>query len=207
MATKEPGSRSSDTTRRIMDATLDLIARDGLRAVTHRSVAAEADVATGLITYHFGSVEQLIRTVCESVIDSQTRRLEKLRIKVERSRLSEEEMVDLLSRHVARLLRPRVHREAVVGYELSIEIARGRADIGTVVAWDDEASRLCRGIVAAIGRPAADADAFVALLEGLSYLQTVNRDPSYVDRVVRPSLRLFIAGTTQRSDSSRLQSI
>ncbi|HTO56220.1 MAG TPA: TetR family transcriptional regulator [Pseudomonadales bacterium] len=45
----------------ILDATLRLIATDGVDAVTHRRVAAAAGVPLGSTTYYFESREQLLR--------------------------------------------------------------------------------------------------------------------------------------------------
>lgn len=46
---------------RIIAATLDLIAREGVAGVSHRKVAAAADVPLGSMTYHFDGMEQLLR--------------------------------------------------------------------------------------------------------------------------------------------------
>ena len=45
----------------ILSATLDIIAADGLDAVTHRRVAETAGVSPGSTTHHFSSREDLIR--------------------------------------------------------------------------------------------------------------------------------------------------
>jgi DNA-binding transcriptional regulator YbjK len=45
----------------ILDAALRLIASHGIDSVTHRRVAAEADVPLGSTTYYFESREQLLR--------------------------------------------------------------------------------------------------------------------------------------------------
>lgn len=47
--------------RAIVEATLELIARHGLDAVTHRRVAALAGVSPGSTTHHFDSREELVR--------------------------------------------------------------------------------------------------------------------------------------------------
>ncbi|MFF8594789.1 TetR/AcrR family transcriptional regulator [Streptomyces sp. NPDC015220] len=46
---------------RIIDATLDLIADEGLAAVSHRRIAARAGVPLGSMTYHFDGIDQLLR--------------------------------------------------------------------------------------------------------------------------------------------------
>ncbi|MGW5070066.1 TetR/AcrR family transcriptional regulator [Streptomyces cyaneofuscatus] len=45
---------------RIIDAALRVIAADGIAGLSHRTVAAEADVPLGSTTYHFGSLDELL---------------------------------------------------------------------------------------------------------------------------------------------------
>ncbi|WP_454856774.1 TetR/AcrR family transcriptional regulator [Promicromonospora soli] len=51
----DPGRRE-----RILDAALDLIARDGSAGVTYRSVAEAADVPMGSMTYHFPTRDDML---------------------------------------------------------------------------------------------------------------------------------------------------
>ncbi|MFF0739224.1 TetR/AcrR family transcriptional regulator [Streptomyces sp. NPDC004111] len=46
---------------RIIDAALDLIADEGVAGISHRKVAARAGVPLGSMTYHFQSMEELLR--------------------------------------------------------------------------------------------------------------------------------------------------
>lgn len=46
---------------RILDATLDLIAEDGVAGVSHRKVAARAGVPLGSMTYHFSGIDAVLR--------------------------------------------------------------------------------------------------------------------------------------------------
>ncbi|MGW8485047.1 TetR/AcrR family transcriptional regulator [Streptomyces sp. NPDC055886] len=45
---------------RIIDAALALIATEGIAGLSHRTVAAEADVPLGSTTYHFASLDELL---------------------------------------------------------------------------------------------------------------------------------------------------
>lgn len=54
-------AKGEQTRTRILDAVLRVIAREGTRGVTHRSVAAEADVQLSLTTYYFSDIDELIR--------------------------------------------------------------------------------------------------------------------------------------------------
>ncbi|MBH0246908.1 TetR family transcriptional regulator, partial [Streptomyces cavourensis] len=49
-----------DRRTRIIDAALRVIVADGIAGLSHRSVAAEADVPLGSTTYHFGSLDELL---------------------------------------------------------------------------------------------------------------------------------------------------
>ncbi|MEV0979398.1 MULTISPECIES: TetR family transcriptional regulator [unclassified Streptomyces] len=46
---------------RILDATLDVIADEGIAHVSHRRIAARAGVPLGSMTYHFKGIDQLLR--------------------------------------------------------------------------------------------------------------------------------------------------
>ncbi len=66
MNSKRRGKRSArepaeDRRSTILDATLRLIATDGVDSITHRRVATAADVPLGSTTYYFESREQLLR--------------------------------------------------------------------------------------------------------------------------------------------------
>src|SRR3954447_15361559 len=44
---------------RLLDAALDVLVTDGAAGMTHRKVAARADVPLGSVTYHFASLAEL----------------------------------------------------------------------------------------------------------------------------------------------------
>ncbi len=52
--------RGERSRRAILEATLRVIARGGVDAVTHRRVAAEAGVSHGTTTYHFASRDEIV---------------------------------------------------------------------------------------------------------------------------------------------------
>ncbi|MCB1698647.1 MAG: TetR family transcriptional regulator [Halioglobus sp.] len=62
-AAKQAGTRPArgeHTRLKILDAALDIMIEDGMRAVRHRAVAKRAGVALGSTTYHFSNIEELI---------------------------------------------------------------------------------------------------------------------------------------------------
>lgn len=58
---------SVDKQTQILDAVLAVLGRNGLAGVTMRAVAAEADVALGLMNYHFEDKDALIAAALERV--------------------------------------------------------------------------------------------------------------------------------------------
>ncbi|MEU1053289.1 TetR family transcriptional regulator [Streptomyces sp. NPDC005876] len=52
----DPGRRD-----RILAATLDLIAEEGVAGVSHRRIASRAGVPLGSMTYHFGGMDEVLR--------------------------------------------------------------------------------------------------------------------------------------------------
>ncbi|MBS1878888.1 MAG: TetR/AcrR family transcriptional regulator [Actinobacteria bacterium] len=60
MASRAGNESSAAGRLALLDATVRVVARDGLDGVSYRSVAAEAGTTPGLVFYHFGSREALI---------------------------------------------------------------------------------------------------------------------------------------------------
>ncbi len=52
--------RGEQTRQKILEATLNVIAREGVRGTTHRAVAKEASVQLSLTTYYFRDLNELI---------------------------------------------------------------------------------------------------------------------------------------------------
>ena len=76
--TRARRARGEQTRLKILDAVLKVIAREGTRGVTHRSVAAEAGVQLSLTTYYFSDIGALIREALARDPDS-VRLLDQLR--------------------------------------------------------------------------------------------------------------------------------
>src|SRR3954463_3134778 len=60
----------------LIHAAVGLIAREGLAAVSHRTVAKAADVPLGATTYYFASKTELLREALEVLADLEIRGLE-----------------------------------------------------------------------------------------------------------------------------------
>lgn len=61
----DPGRRD-----RLVDVTIDLIAEIGVVGVSHRKIAARADVPVGSLAYHFGGMHELLQEAFTRFADS-----------------------------------------------------------------------------------------------------------------------------------------
>src|SRR3954453_19787998 len=68
-------SRGEARIEEILRATLDLIRRDGLGAVTHRTVADASGVPLGSLTYYFATKQDLLRAALRLFVADDVARL------------------------------------------------------------------------------------------------------------------------------------
>ncbi|MGH2878819.1 MAG: TetR/AcrR family transcriptional regulator [Solirubrobacteraceae bacterium] len=73
---------------RILRATLDLIAAEGVAGVTNRRVATAAGVSLGSLTYHFDSQSELLRESLLLYVEQETARRETVARELEREGVS-----------------------------------------------------------------------------------------------------------------------
>lgn len=69
MTTDGRKARGEARRRQLIDATLEVIARDGLAGLTHRAVAEQAGVPLASASYHFAGLEELAATAFDQVTD------------------------------------------------------------------------------------------------------------------------------------------
>lgn len=62
-------ARGQARRRRLIDAAIAVLARDGLAGLTHRAVAAEAGVPLASASYHFAGIDDLILTAMRHATD------------------------------------------------------------------------------------------------------------------------------------------
>ena len=61
--------RGEQTRRRILDATLEVIAQEGVRGTTHRAIARQAGVQLSLTTYYFRDLNELLSLAFRTFMD------------------------------------------------------------------------------------------------------------------------------------------
>jgi len=80
----------------IADAAAAIFRADGLHAVTHRAVAAHADVPLAATTYYFSSLEELRRAAVHVVHERETARMRDVLAAVSRRRRGPEETATIV---------------------------------------------------------------------------------------------------------------
>jgi DNA-binding transcriptional regulator YbjK len=157
---------ATDTRDRILRTTLELIGREGIAAVTNRSVAAAAGVSLGSLTYHFESQVDLLRESLLLFVGEEVERLEAIAVDMRSRRPSVEEVAG----EVERIIEESANRmQQLAEVELHLRAARDPEL--------REASRRCfeayEGVAATaleildVPSPERHASAVVALLYGL----------------------------------------
>lgn len=65
--------RTSPGKQALLRATIAVVAREGLRKLTYRAVAAEAGVSHGLVRHHFGTRDALLEEALEFAVEESLR--------------------------------------------------------------------------------------------------------------------------------------
>jgi len=68
--------RGERTRQAILEATLEVIAEGGVRAVTHRAVAARAEVNLSLTTYYFSDIFDMVSSAFDDFVERERPRVE-----------------------------------------------------------------------------------------------------------------------------------
>ena len=187
--------RNEQRRRRILEATVRIVGREGPGAVTHRAVAAEAGVPLAATTYYFASKEALFNEALILSVQSDLAELEVLARSMAQSPAS----VEAFARSIATFLIAQLRRRraiVVAQYELALEAARRSSLRSTARASTEAYVRLCEVMLARVGSsdPGADARLLVAVMDGLLLDQlSAPKSPFDADALAQ-QLRRFIAG-------------
>ncbi|MFC9705985.1 TetR/AcrR family transcriptional regulator [Streptomyces sp. NPDC056943] len=162
---------------RIVDAALRVVGRSGIAGLSHRTVAAEADVPLGSTTYHFASLDELLVAALRKANEGFGRQLR------ESPALAGPDTP--VATALARLLGEWLGGERTgveLEYELYLAALRRPALRPVAAEWTEE-------VVAALAArtDAATARALVALMDGIC-LQVLLTDGTYDEEYAREML-------------------
>ncbi len=65
-------SKTAESKQRILEAALEVIRTQGVDGLTHRAIAAQAQVSLGLTTYYFSDLEEIIEAAFELAMQRDT---------------------------------------------------------------------------------------------------------------------------------------
>ncbi len=174
-----PAGPDDSVRRRIVLATLRLIADEGLDEVRHRRVADLAGVSLGSTSYHFASRDELVREAFRTYLDEATDFLDGVRAAADRK----EDPVEALVELVVELLRREFLDPTLVlaEYELLLYAARHDDLAEALRAWErqqrDELARRLRA--AGAPRPTEGARTLMALVRGIEVEHLVHGPRSW----------------------------
>jgi DNA-binding transcriptional regulator YbjK len=172
----------------LIHAAVGLIAREGIAAVSHRTVAKAAGVPLGATTYYFASKTELLCEALEVLADLEICTLERAATQLDRPDVDADGVADFLAGICGPQLGlgPKLAR-----FEIYVEAAR-RPALRHIVARRTEAlTQLAETALVALGCPEAAerAEPLVAGLDGV-LLQELAEEPD-LDRL-RGRLRAMV---------------
>ncbi|MGA4946286.1 TetR/AcrR family transcriptional regulator [Streptomyces cinereoruber] len=177
-----PRRHDPDRRDRLVDAALRVVGRSGIAGLSHRAVAAEADVPLGSTTYHFASLDELLVAALRRANENFGCRLR------ERSALlgPDADLAAVLARFLGEWLggeRTGVELE----YELYLAALRRPALRPVAAEWTE-------AVTAALAprTDPATARALVALVDGVC-LQVLLTDGEYDEEYARAMLGRILA--------------
>jgi TetR/AcrR family transcriptional regulator, regulator of biofilm formation and stress response len=178
--------RGDRTRRRIVEATLDVIAEEGVRAVTQRRVSAAANASVGLIAYHFSSTSSLITAALEQLAEGEAKRLAEVHARALELEDDVDGLAELLVDEVVQASSVR-RRDVIATFALTVEIPLGTVERLAFDAWEEAQQELYRAIAAAAGAedPSAIGDFLMASVDGLSLYAAIAPDPGFSDEAAR----------------------
>jgi DNA-binding transcriptional regulator YbjK len=183
----------------IIDATIRIIGRGGVDAVTHRAVAREAGVSLSSTTYHFRSRDDIIGEALRVVVRREIERIQRAADELG-DRLSDiEAWTDTLLEWLAEQLQGDGRTTTMGLYHLQLEAAQ-RPDLTPVLReWKAATMSLAERALRVAGspRPATDARVVVAAIDGLRLDQLASPEPDAEGSVLRPAIERLLEALVQ----------
>jgi AcrR family transcriptional regulator len=192
-----PQARGERTRRRILGATLALIARQGAGSFTIREVATEAGVSLGVTTYHFPSRAELLKAAFELHLEETDAEGVALGEAHAPALVSNELGLDEMTDAVMAMLSRMVHEERdvfIAGQELTLEMTRDPKLAETVRSALSAHRTVVERLMQAIGSdaPELDAEILSASFEGFGLKWIVHPDDPEFEARLRASVRRLL---------------
>ena len=191
-ATDRLTTRGARRRHELLEAALRLIVRDGPGAVTLRSVVTEAHTSHGLVSYYFGSRDELINAALSLTA---TRNIDALAHAWEEIRPTTD--ADDLARQIARhSVRQMIEHEdmGITIIELHLAAARDPALRPAIVEWGRAFARIVAPTLLAVGSndPSRDAEILVSTINGLVMTQLAVPSRRFETEVLTPTIARYL---------------
>lgn len=191
-ATDRLTTRGARRRHELLEAALRLIVRDGPGAVTLRSVVTEAHTSHGLVSYYFGSRDELINA---ALALTATRNIDALAHAWEEILPTTD--ADDLARQIARhSVRQMIEHEdmGITIIELHLAAARDPALRPAIVEWGRAFARIVAPTLLAVGSndPSRDAEILVSTINGLVMTQLAVPSRRFEAEVLTPTIARYL---------------
>ncbi|HEX3780412.1 MAG TPA: TetR family transcriptional regulator C-terminal domain-containing protein [Pseudonocardiaceae bacterium] len=167
MATPNTPTQERSRARRdaLLRAAIGLVAEGGVKAVTHRAVAARAGLPLAATTYYFESIQQLTEEALLLHVAERVSQLDELAEAVRGARNPWQ-----VAERIVDTLLTRDQNATIAQFEVYLEAARNPALRETVAETFEAFETLASTLLSALGarRPAEAASAFVAVVNGFA---------------------------------------
>jgi DNA-binding transcriptional regulator YbjK len=203
MAAPAPQRRGEERRRTILDAALRVISRDGVGATTHRAVAAEAGVPLGTVTYHYGSIDNLLESALRWFAGEETTRLRTVADDLAGRRAAPDEIAAAIVGELA----TEPQAAALPQFELYLEAARRPSLRAAARECLAAYGAVAEAALRAGGSPRAEEGAllFVAMVDGLALHQMATDRDHHLALVANALRQLFIPFAMDEGELGRWQ--
>lgn len=186
-AIKEAGTRAGS--QPLIDATLEIVAEQGVGSVTIRAVAARADVSPGTVSYHFASADALLVQALEFGAMSTAEMLEQLALDLQETSWDQESWIRAFAAAIGGHIEShRAHHLAC--FELQLLAARRPELVPIATRIQLAYARVARMAAVALNAPDPDAAAvrLTAMVTGLVLGELVQNQPGSEERLAAAML-------------------
>ena len=160
--------QASERERPLMEATLRIIGRRGIDGVTHRAVAAEADMSVGAVTHHFATRDILVDAALRFALTREVGRLRALALSLQGKAFDVETWIDALVGWYSRELKTQAEIH-IACYDALLAAARDERHRPIVAEWFDAWRQSADLALRAAGSsdPRRHSELFVSALIGI----------------------------------------
>lgn len=182
------------TKEKILNSTLQIIADNGFRSVTHRNVAKSAGVSLSATNYHFGNIDRMLYEAMAHFVDRAVDRYATAFKSIE----GEEQLIEAVMRIISEV--PRTTVDTTILYELYAQAARDPRYKSLVQTWQEATMTMLV--------PHCSREKLIhlaALWEGFIFLRAVVGHPISIEQT-RSTIHSVITGKYEEgaSNSSRI---